>query len=668
MKRNIKKKELIVSSSRNGNVTEYIIKRKLNSDNTSEGVHLSDVFRYLPAGLVHKSDTGMGATTLEIKAKRNSIIVEPIKFTASSKAKKSSKRGKSVLYVGSETSIHRKKISNQEILSYVSDSKIKYKKIIVVADSLSRLKNILGDKLFQDYFLLIDEIDSFQLDSTYRSNMERCIDIYKLFPPEKRCLLSATPLEFTDPILSNEPVTRLKYDQPHKRTIKIVFTDSAKHINGLVIGKIESILKEHPKEKIFIAYNSVQKNFSLAQYLVKEGKVAKEEISILCSNSNKANAGNYYKELDSDKLPSLINFVTSAYYTGFDLNEEYHLISVSSIAYSPLSLSADMIKQIGGRCRKKLLSEHIIHDFKDPKDESKKPPSKEEVLAAAQKELDAMNCIKNHLGSNQILKSNSEKLMEMLVVSFNNLNIRFVRKDINNNYVLSYFNIDAFLEKESIFYRFYKSTNLIYTHLKNEGHEMNILLRESKIKVDQEKAEDELTNQRKEDFFKILKRYKDLDTFIRDTKSEQWGTRLNKIANLYFKVKDYLDKETLLRKFQETVDERDSRSFNNLKTAILFQLLPDDHIFKIGARYYFKKGKTYSKDDILAYTKLLITQTNQGSFEPTHVKSIRLLKLMFDCKKMKNTGYKIVGTNPMKIKVIKKPTSLVEDFRLDSLT
>jgi len=46
---------------------------------------LGHAFKFLSHGLVHKEETGMGATTLELKANRNSIIVEPIKIKASSK-------------------------------------------------------------------------------------------------------------------------------------------------------------------------------------------------------------------------------------------------------------------------------------------------------------------------------------------------------------------------------------------------------------------------------------------------------------------------------------------------------------------------------------------------------------------------------------------------------
>ena len=63
----------------------------------SNQYYLSNHFNQLPYGLIDKSITGLGATTLEMKAKRNSIIVTPTKNLAYSKY---SKDPKNYLYVG----------------------------------------------------------------------------------------------------------------------------------------------------------------------------------------------------------------------------------------------------------------------------------------------------------------------------------------------------------------------------------------------------------------------------------------------------------------------------------------------------------------------------------------------------------------------------------------
>lgn len=115
-----------------------LVIKKRNPKHTNNQTKLTDVFTEFPFGLPHgivaKEETGMGATTLEILAKRNSIIVEPIKITASSKANEFGK-----LYVGSPTkNFHPNKITDEEILDYLK-SDVEFKKIIVVADSLGRV-------------------------------------------------------------------------------------------------------------------------------------------------------------------------------------------------------------------------------------------------------------------------------------------------------------------------------------------------------------------------------------------------------------------------------------------------------------------------------------------------------------------------------------------------
>jgi hypothetical protein len=75
-------------------------------------------------------------------------------------------------------------------------------------------------------------------------------------------------------------------------------------------------------------------------------------------------AGEYFGELTDGLLPKQINFITSAYYTGVDIFENYHSIAVSSYQAPHTLLSNHKLKQIIGRCRKKLLSETVIYSTK----------------------------------------------------------------------------------------------------------------------------------------------------------------------------------------------------------------------------------------------------------------------------------------------------------------
>lgn len=80
----------------------YIETRSLANLN-SEKYRLSNFIQKLPHGIIDKKATGIGATTLEIKSQRHSIIVLPTKKLAYSKFKWAENelgKGK-VLYIGS---------------------------------------------------------------------------------------------------------------------------------------------------------------------------------------------------------------------------------------------------------------------------------------------------------------------------------------------------------------------------------------------------------------------------------------------------------------------------------------------------------------------------------------------------------------------------------------
>lgn len=110
----------------------------------SDDNKLSDVFENLPWGIIKKNRTGVGATTLEINSPRNSIIVVPTRALALNKAIPSKLEGTDkyrVLYVGGITT----GVKVPSVEAYLADNEIKYKKFIVVIDSLPRLIEELGE-------------------------------------------------------------------------------------------------------------------------------------------------------------------------------------------------------------------------------------------------------------------------------------------------------------------------------------------------------------------------------------------------------------------------------------------------------------------------------------------------------------------------------------------
>lgn len=155
----------------------------------------------MPHGIVDKQLAGIGATTLEIKSKRNSIIVFPTKILAYNKWLRSKTK---LQYVGGKINEERDTTSIQEIRDYLFDEKIAYKKFLVVADSLYKLLKVIQKEHYKDYFLMIDEVDMLQSESNYRPRLESLIDQYFEFPPKNRCLVTATLRDFSNPRLQQE--------------------------------------------------------------------------------------------------------------------------------------------------------------------------------------------------------------------------------------------------------------------------------------------------------------------------------------------------------------------------------------------------------------------------------------------------------------------------------
>ena len=198
----------------------------INFKMPADKIHLADIFVTTPYGLIKKNRTGIGATTLELNSPRNSIVVVPTRALAYGKAASSKIEGESdkyrVLYVGGDIT----GFIVPEISDYLMDS-IHYKKFIVVADSLPRLLHIIGKEHYKDYFLMIDEIDSYQYDCSYRPNMENVMDYYFQFPISHRCLVSATIGEFSNKDITEEPVINVKFDNTQSRNINLIHTDKA---------------------------------------------------------------------------------------------------------------------------------------------------------------------------------------------------------------------------------------------------------------------------------------------------------------------------------------------------------------------------------------------------------------------------------------------------------
>ena len=186
-----------------------------------DGDKLGDFFDRLPYGVINKNITGIGATSLELRADRNSIIVLPIKAIAYNKYKAYTleKGDGSCMYVGSPIGDIKSDITPKKIEEYLLLENGKPKKFLVVADSLPKVLKAIGEEHYNDYFLMVDEVDSLQSDSTYRPALENVMDYYTKFNQTNRAAVSATLRNFTHPVLLEETVITTAYKNMPKRHI-----------------------------------------------------------------------------------------------------------------------------------------------------------------------------------------------------------------------------------------------------------------------------------------------------------------------------------------------------------------------------------------------------------------------------------------------------------------
>ncbi|MFC0263379.1 hypothetical protein [Fontibacter flavus] len=298
----------------------------------------------LPHGILNKRYTGIGATYCELNAPRNSIIVFPYRRLAKEKADKY--KG---LFVG--TDFNNKSITPYEIKKFLRNASIKFKKICVVADSISKviqaIKDI-GKNPYKDYFLVLDEVEILQMQSGFRNRLPLCFDYFKLF--ENKCFVSATPLEFTDRDLKELPKYEVIVDTELLQILQIQRFSDDPHIS--VANRIVKYLESNsPKKlKFLIGINSITA-ISEMIYVFEQANLS--DITVLLGEGSKENIHSSYtsKDIVDGKLPSKINLATCAYWNGIDINEEYFPVAISLNSKLHHFFSFENLVQFIGRCR-----------------------------------------------------------------------------------------------------------------------------------------------------------------------------------------------------------------------------------------------------------------------------------------------------------------------------
>ena len=630
--------------------------------------NLADFIDKMPHGIVDKKIPGIGATTLEINSKRNSIIVFPTKALAYGKHSKHP----NTLYVGSEIKGEKEKVTNQQIEEYLA--KDGYKKLLVVADSLGRLLGIIG-KNYKDYFLMIDEIDVLQTDNNFRPQLENVIDYYLMFPLKNRCMVTATMKEFINPLLKKECKFSITWIYNARRDVKLL------HTNNTTQTVIEEIIS-HPRDKIFIAYNSILQIQNILSTLDEE---TRKECAILCSEASIKEAGEYFapKLGDNDTLPARINFATCCYFTGIDIEDSYHLITVSDVRRSHSMLTLDRMTQIHGRCRKDngVLSETIIYNtlgYVSVMESMEKYTAT--LLNKAQKVLKVLESADTISQGDYTLtdlfaiikEAIREKAQERIA---GNELINLTRKDIYGKNVPAYLNIDYIIERTDLYASYFMPETLKEVL----GKQVNIISYKSlphgvspeqnSIEKTNKDAQNKLTDsyiQEAIDNIKVLSTTGQLNDNTLHLYIRQSRSRTKIFLERFIKLYKYVDLDSLLHQLWE-IRTSNSIAYKNLNNAVMYWALDEEHPFKVAIRRSFTLNKSYSASEIQEILAPIVQYHLHKVLKPR--KYVALLKSIYATDRTSGNKYTIRGENPRGFKehtgrIATKENNLLKLFML----
>lgn len=313
----------------------------------NKGQHLQDVMHEIPTNcILSKRIPGCGATTLELKTNHNSIIIVPNVPVINSKCQKN----ENILGV-------YEKIDEQKIVEYLKSHQLY--KIMTTPESFPKVKNackLCGLNIYRDFFLLDDECHQLVKDVDYRADIVLPMDDFFMF--ERKALVSATPLGFSNPRFKDFETIELHTSYDYKQKIQVVHTYS-------VAKTVREYLESHKDNKVCIFLNSVDGIYSLMNQLgiLNDATVycAPKSRIKLKSEHNFTNASDVWS---ADTMKQY-NFFTARFYTAFDLELDYRpdLLMITDPHLSPhtiLDVDTDCI-QICGRFRNGISSATHIY-------------------------------------------------------------------------------------------------------------------------------------------------------------------------------------------------------------------------------------------------------------------------------------------------------------------
>lgn len=416
--------------------------KELDPIGINDGVFLSKVFEdngyalnAIPTNCIFdKTLPGLGATYSEIKARRNSIIIEPNVPVIKGKTE-----GKKEL-LGVFESVPKKTIKG-----YLLNGKIIYKKILCTPESYIRVKNIAEKEkidLFEDYFCLYDECEKITQDIDYREQIS--LPMNDFFMYRNKAFVSATPLKLRNPEFKEQDFSILKIKPLFKYRKKIKLITTNRYEVSLI--KLLDELKDSPCICVFM--NSTNGINKLVNHLEKKGITDYKAFSSKKSEIKfkEKNIHNSFENLD---LPlAKYNFFTSRFYSAVDINTVYPpdiiiLTDLYEALYSRIDPFTNTI-QIYGRFRNKHANGEKFNSFTHISNYGMigEVLTEKEIESYIKTSEEIYNELKEK-NINETDKSGKKALNDTLMgCSYN--------KFLDDNGKINYFKIDNFFDDERV--------------------------------------------------------------------------------------------------------------------------------------------------------------------------------------------------------------------------
>lgn len=313
---------------------------QINKNENGKIQYLTEVLPMIPANtILYKTLTGLGATYGELKADRNSIIIEPNVPVIVGKCNDPKHKGDNLfgVYEG---------VYTEDVIKYLEKSADKKTKILTTPESFHKVKDafeLMDMDIYGTCFLLFDECHKIVKDADYRSDITLPFDDFFLF--NEKALVSATPISFSDPRFESQKFQTIKIEPTfeYKLPIKLIHTNNVLEQLKRELGKLDTT--------ICFFINSTDMIYSFIKQLDIENEstvfCAKKSVEKLKSKKFKQ----AFEQWSKSQMKKY-NFFTSRFYNALDIELEIKptVIMISEVYFSEYSMidpHTDAIQAIG---------------------------------------------------------------------------------------------------------------------------------------------------------------------------------------------------------------------------------------------------------------------------------------------------------------------------------